>query len=79
MFHRAIGQSGSALAGWAFDKEPEYHTRRLARKVGCDKADQEDLIQCMKDIPAINITLAHSEYRVSSNIGTLGYYRNTQF
>ena len=59
-----IGQSGSALAGWAFDKEPEYHARRIARKVDCDLPDQEDLIQCLKNIPAINITLAHVEYRV---------------
>ena len=64
MFHRAIGQSGSALAGWAFDKEPEYHARRIARKLDCDKADQEDLIQCLKDIPAINLTMAHKEYVV---------------
>ena len=55
------------MAGWAFDKEPEYHARRIAGKVGCDLPDQEDLIQCLKDLPAINITLAHSAYIVSSN------------
>ena len=64
LFHRVIGQSGSALAGWAFDKEPEYHARRIASKANCDLPDQEDLIQCLKDIPAINVTLAHKEYRV---------------
>jgi len=55
------------LAGWAFDKEPEYHARRIAKKVDCDLPNQEDMIQCLKDIPAINITLAHSEYRVRVN------------
>ena len=64
LFHRVIGQSGSALAGWAFDKEPEYHARRIAGYANCDLPDQEDMIQCLKDIPAINLTLAHKDYRV---------------
>jgi len=74
LFHRVIGQSGSALAGWAFDKEPEYHARRIAGKVGCDLPDQEDMILCLKDLPAINITLAHSEYRKEERSrGELGF------
>jgi len=27
-----IGQSGSALAGWAFDKEPEKHAKEIAAR-----------------------------------------------
>jgi hypothetical protein len=29
-FHKVIGQSGSALAGWAFDNEPEKHAKDIA-------------------------------------------------
>ena len=29
-FQKVIGQSGSALAGWAFDSEPEKHAKEIA-------------------------------------------------
>ena len=29
-FQKVIGQSGSALAGWAFDNEPEKHAKEIA-------------------------------------------------
>ena len=51
---------------WAFDKNPEYHARRIARKLDCDLPDTEDLITCLKALPAVNITLAHSKYVVST-------------
>ena len=31
LFHRAIGQSGSALSGWAFDQDPVNHAREIAK------------------------------------------------
>ena len=29
-FQKVIGQSGSALAGWAFDNQPEKHAKEIA-------------------------------------------------
>ena len=65
LFHRAIGQSGSAVSPWAFDFEPEFHARRIAKKLGCDAAEQKDIVLCMKTKNSTEITIAHSEYVVS--------------
>ena len=35
LFAQGIGQSGSALASWAFDAHPEQHALEIASKVGC--------------------------------------------
>merc|ERR1711962_1611805 len=37
MFQQGIGQSGSALASWAFDEDPEKHALALADMLGCPK------------------------------------------
>ena len=31
MFNQVIGQSGSALSGWAFDRKPDHHARQAKR------------------------------------------------
>ena len=33
MSHQGIGQSGSALASWAFDRHPVHHAKNIAAKV----------------------------------------------
>ena len=30
---QGIGQSGSALASWAFDRHPVHHAKNIAKKV----------------------------------------------
>jgi carboxylesterase type B len=65
LFHRAIGQSGSAVSPWAFDFEPEFHARRIARKLECDLDEQSALVECMKNKTFTEITKAHSEYVVN--------------
>ena len=63
-FNRVIAQSGSALAGWAFDNEPEKHAREIAGLVGCPNVDLEDMVQCLKAKPAEDIVNVHTQYIV---------------
>ena len=68
LFHQVIAQSGSAIAPWAFDDNisHEGHTRNIAAMVNCNLPDVEDLVDCMKSVPASNITSAANSYSVSS-------------
>jgi len=64
-FAQGIGQSGSALASWAFDRHPVHHAKNIAAKVGCSIEQGEthdDLVNCLRLIPASNISLAFTEY-----------------
>ena len=63
LYSNGIGQSGSALASWAFDREPEYNGLNIAKKVGCDQESHDNVVTCLRGKPAINITLAFNEYR----------------
>ena len=64
-FQRAIAQSGSALAGWAFDNEPEKHAKDIAGLVGCPTDSLDDMVQYMKAKPAEDIVNVHTQYIVS--------------
>ena len=64
-FQRTIAQSGSALAGWAFDNEPEKHAKDIAGLVGCPTDNLDDMVQCMKAKPAEDIVNVHTQYIVS--------------
>lgn len=75
LFIRAIGESGSAIASWAYDDEnAEFHARNIAEKVGCNLPDLDDLVDCMRQVPYTNITQADKEYSVEQNAnGGLGF------
>ena len=65
-FHRVIGESGSALAGWAFDKEPEKHAKEIAARLGCPTDNIDDMVHCLKYEKSIKeIVDTHTEYIVS--------------
>ena len=63
---QGIGQSGSALASWAFDNQgPEGHALDIAEKVGCqlgEGGDHGPLVDCLRLLPAVNISKAFSDY-----------------
>lgn len=63
LYARGIGQSGSALASWAFDHDPEYHGVRIASKAGCDLENHDEIVACLRSRPAIDISLAFRDYR----------------
>lgn len=65
LFHKAIGQSGSALSPWAFDKEPSRHARQFARTLNCDKESQDDIPKCLMTLSAENVTKAFEDFQVS--------------
>jgi hypothetical protein len=66
-FQRVIGQSGSALAGWAFDKQPDKHAKDIAARVGCPTDNLDNLVQCMKHEKSVDeIVEVHIKYIVST-------------
>lgn len=65
MFSRAIGESGSAVAPWAYDDvTAEYHTRNIAAKVNCTQEDLEQLVDCLKQLSFADLSQADKEYLV---------------
>jgi len=74
LFSQGIGQSGSALSSWAFDKNPEFHSRNIAEKTGCTDENVDDLVSCLKLLPVESITTAAKAYiSESRNAGGLGF------
>ena len=43
---QGIGQSGSALSSWAFDKNPQFHARNIGQLAGCDPQATTDQLVC---------------------------------
>jgi len=74
LFSQGIGQSGSALSSWAFDKNPEFHSRNIAEKAGCTDENVDDLVSCLKLQPVESITSAAKAYIAESrDAGGLGF------
>lgn len=66
LFHQVLPQSGAAVAPWAFEeiKEHEYHTRRMAENLDCNKESVDEMIACLKDVPVAELTKAAGNYSV---------------
>uniref|UniRef100_A0A8C5EI40 Carboxylic ester hydrolase n=1 Tax=Gouania willdenowi TaxID=441366 RepID=A0A8C5EI40_GOUWI len=58
LFRRAISQCGVALSPWALQKNPMGLTKKIARKVGCWRANEDDMITCLKMSDPIGLTMA---------------------
>ena len=66
LFNKAIGESASALASWAWDEtKNEYHARKIAEKVNCDLPNLDDLVNCMRQVNYTALNLAELEWSVS--------------
>jgi len=73
-FDQAIAESGSALASWALDLEPERHAREIAQRFGCDNKDIASLKNCMQQKSATEIVDSHKEYYLNERAnGRLGF------
>ena len=48
LFHRAIIQSGSALASWAVNYQPSKYAQQLGERVGCGIHDSTQLVACLQ-------------------------------
>ena len=65
LFAQGIGQSGSSTALWAFDIEPEYNSRAVAKKLGCDYPENHTLIvECLREKTAKQIMDAYDDHKV---------------
>ncbi|XP_077457498.1 bile salt-activated lipase-like [Stigmatopora argus] len=58
LFQRAITQSGVALCPWALQREPMALTKKIARKVGCYRSDEDLMLTCLKMTDPVGLTLA---------------------
>jgi len=65
LFHQAIGASGSAIASWAWDTQDtsEACSRQIAAIVGCTHTDSDQLVDCLRQVDAEDITAAFSEFQ----------------
>ncbi|CAJ1069563.1 bile salt-activated lipase-like [Xyrichtys novacula] len=58
LFRRAITQGGVALSPWALQRNPMALTKKVARKVGCWRTNEDDMITCLKMSDPIGLTMA---------------------
>ncbi|XP_040010594.1 bile salt-activated lipase-like isoform X2 [Xiphias gladius] len=58
LFRRAITQCGVALSPWALQKNPMALTKKVARKVGCWRRDEEEMLTCLKMSDPVGLTMA---------------------
>jgi len=63
LFSKGIGQSGGAVATWAFDKDAEYNAMMVAETAGCPPTNNhEDIVKCLREMPAYNVSAAYKEW-----------------
>jgi hypothetical protein len=67
LFQRAIAQSGSVLAEWAIDRDGrgKEASLKIAEIAGCPLEPYQDLLTCVQNIDAKNLTQAYFQYSVS--------------
>ncbi|KAK5871773.1 hypothetical protein PBY51_004634 [Eleginops maclovinus] len=58
LFRRAISQGGVALSPWALQRNPMALTKKIARKVGCWRNDEDQMIACLKMSDPVGLTMA---------------------
>ncbi|KAM8865436.1 bile salt-activated lipase-like [Synchiropus picturatus] len=58
MFRRAITQCGVALSPWALQKDPMSVTKKIARKVGCWRSNEDLMLECLKMTDPVGLTMA---------------------
>ncbi|XP_056232633.1 bile salt-activated lipase-like isoform X2 [Seriola aureovittata] len=58
LFRRAITQCGVALSPWALQTKPMALTKKIARKVGCWRSNQDEMLTCLKMSDPVGLTMA---------------------
>jgi carboxylesterase type B len=68
LFHRAISQSGNALAQWALSPNgtTRYQAEKLAALLGCPTEPSNDLISCLRKKDAADIIATDQAFFVSN-------------
>ncbi|XP_057395362.1 neuroligin-2-like isoform X2 [Balaenoptera acutorostrata] len=52
LFQKAIARSGTAISSWSVNYQPLKYTRLLAAKVGCDREDSAEAVECLHRKPS---------------------------
>ncbi|XP_058492497.1 bile salt-activated lipase-like [Solea solea] len=58
LFRRAITQSGVSLCPWGLQQNPISLTKKIALKVGCLRANVDDMVTCLKMSDPVGLTMA---------------------
>ncbi|KAM7415493.1 hypothetical protein PAMA_017819 [Pampus argenteus] len=58
LFRRAISQCGVALSPWAMQRKPMDLVKKIARKVGCSRSDEDEMLTCLKMSDPVGLTMA---------------------
>uniref|UniRef100_A0A672FJA4 Carboxylic ester hydrolase n=1 Tax=Salarias fasciatus TaxID=181472 RepID=A0A672FJA4_SALFA len=69
LFRRAITQCGVALSPWALQRKPMALTKKIARKVGCSRSNEDEMITCLKMSDPVGLTMVTSvTFRPSAGV-----------
>ncbi|TRY77841.1 hypothetical protein TCAL_06802 [Tigriopus californicus] len=79
LFHQAIGDSGSAISGWAVDNFPEASALKYAEFTKCPLTPREAMVSCLKfERTTQELVNAHEQFRnYSLARGSLGFGAST--
>lgn len=61
LISKAVVQSGSALCPWSFNKNPIASAQQLAKDLGCDAENVDDILEFLTTTPAKEIVDAQSK------------------
>jgi carboxylesterase type B len=64
LFHRAISQSGTALAHWALMETPREQALRFAGQLNCPIKVPEEMVNCLKAVNPLELVEVHKEVLV---------------
>ncbi|XP_031331977.1 venom carboxylesterase-6-like [Photinus pyralis] len=55
LFHRGISVSGNALGAWTLQEDAAQKARRVAASLGCPTASSVELVNCLRQRPAVQV------------------------
>ncbi|KAF2897292.1 hypothetical protein ILUMI_08884, partial [Ignelater luminosus] len=67
LFHRGMSQSGTVLNHWALTKNPSNNAKELGKLFKCSLETSNALVNCLKKVPAENVTLALGNFFIFAN------------
>lgn len=65
LFQKAIMQSGCAFNIWALNKNHKETAFDLAKKLGCQKVNPQEIVEYLKSLPATDL-VKHTKFEVRS-------------
>ncbi|GAB6024165.1 hypothetical protein CHUAL_014233 [Chamberlinius hualienensis] len=67
LFHRAIGESGTALSPWAVVENPLYYAKKMAENFNCTTNNTNELVDCLREVDPYEIQ-AHTMKMMVDNL-----------